>query len=494
MSWPSGLRRFGRWVLLFAFISLASVTAYFLFFARATSSVPITEIVKVINSGEVIQLTIADETIAATVRDGRVFTAQTDTVAGALNMMAALGVDQERIKSIAAVSIRAPSHFGVTVLNAIGVLVLLAMVFGSLATGLSVVRRKASDRALAAAEASRRTESDISPTSLAAEQPVQSETSQAEASQETGNIDEADVEPPATNQRQADAGEPPQNPPEPDKNVSDERKQHEAYFLSAHIGETDHARVYWTDVIGATDAKKALQEVADFLKSPDAYERLGARMRRGILLDGPPGTGKTLLAQALATEADAAFFPVSGSSFLELYVGVGAARIRDLFARARTETRAIIFIDEIDALGAKRGDTTFGGSQERNQALNQLLIELDGFGRAGNSLVLAATNRADTIDPALRRPGRFDRVISVLPPSREERLELIELYARGKPFDDTWTTELKEEVARDTSGMTGADIATIMNEAAIAAASSHAPAIGAEHILIAVKTIARDEG
>ncbi len=233
------------------------------------------------------------------------------------------------------------------------------------------------------------------------------------------------------------------------------------------------------DVAGVEEAKKELEEVVDFLKSPAKYRRLGARTPKGVLLVGPSGTGKTLLAKAVAGEANVPFFSMAGSEFMEMLVGVGASRVRDLFNNAKRSAPAIIFIDEIDAIGRQRGMGITGGHDEREQTLNQILVEMDGFTPNDNVIVLAATNRGDLLDPALLRPGRFDRRISLDMPDIEDREAIIKIHARGKPFikDVSWKT-----VAKRTVGFSGADIENMLNEAAILAARGAKKIIDMEDI------------
>jgi cell division protease FtsH len=230
-------------------------------------------------------------------------------------------------------------------------------------------------------------------------------------------------------------------------------------------GSTSSVR--WADVAGADEAKAELQEVVDFLKDPKRFKDIGAKVPAGILLHGPPGTGKTLLAKAVAGESGAAFYSQSASSFVEMFAGLGAARIRRLFAEARKHQPAILFIDEIDAVGGKRGTDNNG---EREQTLNQLLVEMDGFEDRGQLVVIAASNMLDKLDPALLRPGRFDRQILVTAPDVSGREEVLQVHLRNKPMGDDVDLEL---VARQTSGLAGAELANICNEAAIAAARSH---------------------
>ena len=221
------------------------------------------------------------------------------------------------------------------------------------------------------------------------------------------------------------------------------------------------------DVAGIDEAKQELQEVVEFLREPEKFRKLGAKIPKGVLLLGSPGTGKTLLAKAVAGEAKVPFFSMSGSEFVEMFVGVGASRVRDLFAKARKNAPCIVFIDEIDAVGRKRGSGQGGGNDEREQTLNQLLVEMDGFGNEETIIVIAATNRPDVLDRALRRPGRFDRQVFVDRPDIKGRKEILEVHARGKKFAPDVNFET---VARKTVGLVGADLANILNEAAILAA------------------------
>ena len=240
------------------------------------------------------------------------------------------------------------------------------------------------------------------------------------------------------------------------------------------LGVADGRKVTFDDVAGADEEKEELAEVVDFLRNPKKYTQIGARIPHGILLVGPPGTGKTLLARAVAGEADVQFLSISGSDFMEMYVGVGASRVRDLFAQAKKIAPAIIFIDEIDAVGRKRGTGMGGGHAEREQTLNQMLVEMDGFGRTEGVIVLAATNRADILDPALLRPGRFDRQIYVGRPDVKGRAEILKVHAKGKCLDEG--VNLKT-VARSTPGFTGADLSNLLNEAAILAARENREAL-----------------
>ena len=245
------------------------------------------------------------------------------------------------------------------------------------------------------------------------------------------------------------------------------------------LGVPDGKKVTFADVAGADEEKEELQEVVDFLRDPEKYKQIGARIPHGMLLVGPPGTGKTLLARAVAGEAGVQFLSISGSDFVEMYVGVGASRVRDLFEQARKIAPAIIFIDEIDAVGRKRGSGLGGGHDEKEQTLNQLLVEMDGFGSAEGVIVLAATNRPDILDPALLRPGRFDRQIHVGRPDVKGREEILKVHAKGKRLDDS--VNLKT-IARATSGFTGADLSNLLNEGAIMAARDNRPVLTMEDL------------
>ena len=229
----------------------------------------------------------------------------------------------------------------------------------------------------------------------------------------------------------------------------------------------DMKKVTFEDVAGAVEEKEELQEIVEFLRDPKRFLALGARIPKGVLLVGPPGTGKTLLAKAVAGEAGVRFLSISGSDFVELYVGVGASRVRDLFDQAKKDAPAIVFIDEIDAVGRQRGAGLGGGHDEREQTLNQLLVEMDGFGSNEGVVVMAATNRQDILDPALLRPGRFDRQVYVGYPDIKGREEILKVHARNKPLGDD--VSLKE-LAKSTGGFTGADLENLMNEAALLAA------------------------
>ena len=226
-------------------------------------------------------------------------------------------------------------------------------------------------------------------------------------------------------------------------------------------------KLTFTDVAGCDEAKQDLQEVVDFLRQPDKYHLLGARIPHGVLLVGPPGSGKTLLAKAVAGEARVPYFSISGSDFVEMFVGVGAARVRDLFEQARKASPCIVFIDEIDAVGRKRGLNLQGGNDEREQTLNQLLVEMDGFGSGQDVIVLAATNRPDVLDAALLRPGRFDRQVVVDAPDVRGREQILRIHARKKPLDVSVDLGV---IARRTAGMVGADLENLLNEAALLAA------------------------
>ena len=232
--------------------------------------------------------------------------------------------------------------------------------------------------------------------------------------------------------------------------------------------------VTFEDVAGADEAIEEMQEIKDFLKDPSRFQALGARIPKGVLLYGPPGTGKTLLARAVAGEAGVPFYSISGSDFVEMFVGVGASRVRDLFNQAKESAPAIIFIDEIDAVGRHRGAGLGGGHDEREQTLNQMLVEMDGFDPKANVIVIAATNRPDILDPALLRPGRFDRQIGVDAPDLKGRKKILEVHGRGKPLADSVDLDV---VARKTPGFTGADLANVLNEAALLTARSHAQLI-----------------
>ena len=239
----------------------------------------------------------------------------------------------------------------------------------------------------------------------------------------------------------------------------------------------DRPKTTFADVAGYSGVKQEISEVVDFLKNPERFTAIGATIPKGILLVGPPGTGKTMIARAVAGEAGVPFFSVSGSDFMEMFVGVGASRVRDLFNTARKESPAIVFIDEIDSVGRKRGAGVGGGHDEREQTLNQMLSEMDGFDPTEGVVVMAATNRPDVLDPALLRPGRFDRQVVVPLPDLEERLPILQIHAKNKPLDASVDLSI---VARGTPGMSGADLANLVNEAALQAVRRHSLTIGIE--------------
>ncbi len=260
----------------------------------------------------------------------------------------------------------------------------------------------------------------------------------------------------------------------------------------ARVGRDDEGRkATFADVAGCDEEKEELQEIIEYLKGPQKFTMLGAKIPKGVLLVGPPGTGKTLLARAVAGEAGVPFFSISGSDFVELYVGVGASRVRDLFDRAKRERPCIVFIDEIDAVGRQRGAGLGGGHDEREQTLNQLLVEMDGFAGNEGVIIIAATNRADILDRALLRPGRFDRQVYVGYPDVKGREEILKVHAKGKPLAPD--VELKT-IAKGTVGFTGADLENLLNEAALLAARKHRKAITQEEIEEAtIKVIAGPE-
>ncbi|MCI8481288.1 MAG: ATP-dependent zinc metalloprotease FtsH [Oscillibacter sp.] len=266
-----------------------------------------------------------------------------------------------------------------------------------------------------------------------------------------------------------------------------------ARFGTAHtrtLSDKDK-KVTFEDVAGADEEKEELQEIVEFLKDPDRYIDLGARIPKGVLLVGPPGTGKTLLAKAVAGEAGVGFLSISGSDFVELYVGVGASRVRDLFEQAKKTSPAIVFIDEIDAVGRQRGTGLGGGHDEREQTLNQLLVEMDGFSANEGVVVLAATNRADVLDPALLRPGRFDRQVYVGLPDIKGREEILKVHAKGKPLAEDVDLH---KLAQGTAGFTGADLENLINEAALLAARNGLRFINMDNLRAAeIKVIAGPE-
>ena len=246
----------------------------------------------------------------------------------------------------------------------------------------------------------------------------------------------------------------------------------------------DPPKITFRDVAGVDEAVEELHEIKEFLENPKKFQALGARIPKGVLLYGPPGTGKTLLARAVAGEAGVPFFSISGSDFVEMFVGVGASRVRDLFEQAKQNSPCIIFMDEIDAVGRHRGAGLGGGHDEREQTLNQLLVEMDGFEMKDNIILIAATNRPDILDPALLRPGRFDRQIVVDRPDRKGRAQILEVHTRGKPL----AKEIDlDALAGQTPGFTGADLANLVNEAALLAARNgkreitHDRARGGDH-------------
>ncbi len=247
----------------------------------------------------------------------------------------------------------------------------------------------------------------------------------------------------------------------------------------ARLLDQNKKRVLFSDVAGADEEKEELREIVEFLKNPEKYRKLGARIPRGVLLQGPPGTGKTLLAKAVAGEAGVPFLSISGSDFVEMYVGVGASRVRDLFETAKKAPASIVFIDEIDAVGRHRGAGLGGGHDEREQTLNQLLVEMDGFGSHDGVIVIAATNRPDILDPALLRPGRFDRQVTVGYPDIQGREDILKVHSRGKPFEADVDFV---KIAQTTVGFTGADLANLLNEAALIAARKSKALIGMSDI------------
>jgi cell division protease FtsH len=266
-------------------------------------------------------------------------------------------------------------------------------------------------------------------------------------------------------------------------------KQHDVFGFGKARGRVlnlDRPRITFDDVAGVDEAKYELHEIVQFLKFPERFTNLGARLPHGVLLVGPPGTGKTLLARAVAGESGVPFFSISGSEFVEMYVGVGASRVRDLFDQAKRVAPCIIFIDEIDAVGRRRGAGHGGGNDEREQTLNQLLVEMDGFQSGTSVVVVGATNRAEVLDQALLRPGRFDRQVQVAPPDVRGREAVLRVHARGKPLEST--VDLGA-LARSTPGFSGADLSNVLNEAAILAARRRSHTIDAEDVEEAVDRV-----
>lgn len=255
----------------------------------------------------------------------------------------------------------------------------------------------------------------------------------------------------------------------------------------AKLVDANKSDTKFSDIAGNDNAKQDLTEVVDFLKHPRKFVSLGARIPKGVLLVGPPGTGKTMMARAVAGEAGVPFFTVSGSEFVEMFVGVGASRVRDLFDKAKKSAPCIIFIDEIDAIGRRRGSGLGGGHDEREQTLNQILVEMDGFEKDQNVIVLAATNRADVLDPALLRPGRFDRRVNVTLPERQDRLAILKVHFKNKPCADDVDLDA---LAAKTAGMSGADLMNIANEAAIRAARFNRKQINNSDVTEALEKIA----
>lgn len=255
----------------------------------------------------------------------------------------------------------------------------------------------------------------------------------------------------------------------------------------AKLYGNDKSKTKFSEIAGNESAKEDLAEVVDFLRHPKKFSDVGARIPKGVLLVGPPGTGKTMLARAVAGEASVPFFSISGSEFVEMFVGVGASRVRDLFEKAKKNAPCIIFIDEIDAVGRRRGSGMGGGHDEREQTLNQILVEMDGFDKEQNVIVLAATNRADVLDPALLRPGRFDRRVNIVLPDRPDRLAILKVHFKDKPIDKSVDLEA---LSKKTTGSSGADLSNIANEAAIRAARHNRKIITNEDIVAAFEKVA----
>ena len=251
--------------------------------------------------------------------------------------------------------------------------------------------------------------------------------------------------------------------------------------------DMERPQVTFSDVAGAEEAKEELKEIVEFLKEPEKFIRLGARVPKGVLMVGPPGTGKTLMARAVAGEAGVPFFSISGSEFVEMFVGVGASRVRDLFDRAKAEAPAIVFVDEIDAVGRHRGAGLGGGHDEREQTLNQILVEMDGFETGTNVIIIAATNRPDILDPALLRPGRFDRKVVMDNPDIKGRLDILKVHAKGKPLAADVDMEA---IAKITPGFSGADLENLINEAAILAARRNKKSIGMSEMQESMERVA----
>jgi cell division protease FtsH len=255
----------------------------------------------------------------------------------------------------------------------------------------------------------------------------------------------------------------------------------------ARLYGNEKEKVLFKDIAGSNEAKEDLEEIVQFLKFPKKFEGVGAKIPKGMLLVGPPGTGKTMLARAVAGEANVPFFSISGSEFVEMFVGVGASRVRDLFAKAKKNSPAIIFVDEIDAVGRRRGSGMGGGHDEREQTLNQILVEMDGFEQGVNVIVLAATNRSDVLDPALLRPGRFDRRVNIGLPDRKDREAILKVHFEKKPLEKSVSLD---DLAAKTAGTSGADLANITNEAAIVAAKHNRKTITSDDVTAAFEKVA----